>query len=421
MTEPSEAARQPTRAVGSAAESSKARAGGVRRFAVVFTVVGVRRALVGALIARLAQSMYPVAILLTVRQSAQRFSMAGLVVACFGIAIAVCTPLLGRLIDRHGTATLIVCAVAGPLGVAGLVTAALTDQSAWLVPCALVAGAAQPPITPALRTLLAEAFADDEQVRTAAYGVDAISVEATFVIGPAVVGAAVALAAPYHALLGAAVLTAVGALVFLSARPSRRPSNGRAAAAPRRKVRTARTAWMVSLAGFAQMFAVGMVEVGTSARVVELGAPAVAGPCLAVWAGGAVTGGLVFSARSWQGGIRAQYAVVSVCAAVGFALLAAPASVALLLPLMFAAGLATTPAAALASTVLSSTVPSGVRTEAFAWFASLSAAGGSLGILLAGTLTDHFGAQPVFLLSTVLPAGAALVMAAGLPHRSGTS
>ncbi|MEU6389084.1 MFS transporter [Streptomyces sp. NPDC046939] len=387
---------------------------GIRRYALVLGEPQVRRCLLGALVARLAQGMYPVAMLLTVRRQAEQFAMAGLVVACFGVAIAVGSPVLGRLVDRHGGIVLGVCALAAPLSIGGLVVAAEADQSAGLLVAAVVAGALQPPVTPSLRTLLTRSFTDPG-MRTAAFGVDAVSVELSFVVGPAAVGAALAWGAPQLALLAGAVLTTAGTLLFLSARPvpKHRPATA-ATGSGRHSVRRVRVVWLVGLAGLAQMLAVGMVEVGVSARALELDAPALAGICLALWAAGSVTGGLVFAARSWRGGIRAQYAAVSAGAATGFALLALPTASAPMAALMFVAGLATTPVATLAGTALGEGVPQQLRTEAFAWFASLSAAGGSLGILVGGALADRLTARPVFLLAVTLPLLAAVIVVAGL-------
>ncbi|WP_343244836.1 MFS transporter [Streptomyces sp. SID14478] len=161
------------------------------------------------------------------------------------------------------------------------------------------------------------------------------------------------------------------------------------------------------------------MEVGVSARAVELGTPALAGRCLALWAAGSVTGGLVFAARSWRGGVRSQYVIISVCAAAGFALLSAPTVSGMLLALRYVAGLATSPVATLASTTLAEGVPQELRTKAFAWFASLSAGGGSLGILLGGALADQLRARLLFLAAVALPLLAALSVAAALPRGTG--
>ncbi|MET8625858.1 MFS transporter [Kitasatospora sp. NPDC004669] len=201
---------------------------GLRHFTAVLAEPRVRRAMIGAFVARLAQGMYAMALLLLLQRRLDSFAVAGAVVSGFGLASAVSSPALGRLIDRHG-AVLTVCAVLGPLGVVLLVTAAVYGQVAGVWAGALLAGAAQPPISSTLRALVAETFARAE-TRATAYSLDAISTEVTFVAGPALVGAAIAWAAPEFALLAGAVFTPAGTFLFLSSRPcaadrGRRPAS----------------------------------------------------------------------------------------------------------------------------------------------------------------------------------------------------
>ncbi|MEV5084954.1 MFS transporter [Streptomyces sp. NPDC056159] len=392
-------------------------AGGLRRFAAVFAEPRVRRAMIGAFLARLAQGMYAMALLLLLQGRLDSFAVAGAVVAGYGLASAAFSPALGRLIDRHGARVLVICAVLGPLGVVLLVTAAMYGQVAGVWAGALLAGAAQPPISSTLRAFVSESF-DRAETRAAAYSLDAISTEVTFVAGPAIVGAAIAWAAPELALLGGSLFTLAGTFLFLAARPCaadrrRQPS----ADEPHDPLRSNRTVWTISATALLQMLAIGMVEVGAAARAVELDSPARTGVLLSAWALGSVAGGLGYGATSWAWPIRAQYGLLMALSGVGFAAVSLASGFAGLVPLMFIAGLAVAPTATVAASVLGNSVPAGARTEAFTWFASANALGGAAGYLLAGSLAELLSARPVLLTAAaLLLLGAPISLA--LPRKS---
>jgi hypothetical protein len=155
------------------------------------------------------------------------------------------------------------------------------------------------------------------------------------------------------------------------------------------------------------MAAIGFVEVAATARVIQLGRPASAGTVLAVWAAGSVAGGLIYGSRDWPGRAAGQLRVLLLLVAGGFAIVTAAQDMAWLYPLMFAAGLATAPAAAALTTSFSMASTTAARAGSFAWLASSSSLGGSAGYAAAGLLLTHATITTTILVGAALPVAAA--------------
>ena len=288
---------------------------GWRRYKPVWSVRPVRRAFAGTLIARTAQTMLPLTILLLVRQRTGSFAEAGIAVAVSGLAAVAGGPVTARLADRRGPHVL---AVAGAVNAASLVLLAVTTSPAvsWIAIAA--AGLSVPPLTAALRATITVGLTT-ERDRAAAFSLDAIATELLFVAGPALVSAAAALGGIPDALFAASGLVVTGSALIAAARTVRPPVP---AAAIRRTGRHSRSGQAARLApwlaiGSAQMAAVGFVEVAATARVIHLGDSAAAGTVLAMWAVGSMTGGLIYGGRDWPGHATGQLRVLLLLLAAG--------------------------------------------------------------------------------------------------------
>ncbi len=410
---------------------------GWRRYQPAWSVPRVRRAFAGTLVARLAQTMIPLTVLLLLRQRTGSFAEAGGAVAVFGFASVAGGPVIARLADRHGPRVLAGAGLAS--GAFLLVLALATSPGASWAAVAL-AGVTVPPLTAALRATVTASLAEAD--RAAAFSLDAIATELLFVAGPALVAMVAAVHAIAAALVAAGFLTAAGAAAVARAAARAEPGGGVAAPSPTRRDvpgacpghrlagpvtapgacrgpappspsrprRRALLPWLV--AGAAQMGAIGFVEVSAAARVTAFGRPAAAGAVLAVWAAGSVAGGLAYGARTWPGSPAARLRGLLLLAGGGFAAVTAAGSMALLYPLMFTAGLACAPAAAALATCFSTRAS---RAPAFAGLAAASSLGGSAGYAAAGLLLAHAT------VTATLLAGAGLsVLAAAAVPRNGT-
>jgi hypothetical protein len=400
---------------------------GWRRYEPVWSARTVRRAFAGTLIARMAQTMMPLTLLLVFRERTGSFAAAGGAVAAFGLAFVAGGPVTARLADRWGTW---IMAAAGAVSAASLALLGVTASPvvSWIA--VVIAGVSVPPLTSALRATIVVGLTAEGD-RAAAFSLDAIATELLFVAGPGLVSAAAAFGAVADALFVAAGLVVVGCAVMTRAAgrpsgPAGRPAGrarrrSRPDAAARRHSRARRAAllapWLA--VGAAQMGAIGFVEVAVTARVVQLGDAAAAGTVLAVWAAGSIAGGLTYGGRDWPGPAVSQLRVLLLLLAAGLAMVTAAGSMVLLYPLMFAAGIACAPAVTALTTSFSAAgTASGAgsnRTERFAWLASASSLGGSAGYAAAGLLLAHATTTTTILAGAALPVLAAVIVPRARP------
>lgn len=168
---------------------------------------------------RLPTAMCQLGSLLLVAETSGSLTTAGLVGGALAAGQTAAGPLIGRLADRHGQRTVVLAACwLNAFAVAALVAAALAGTAT--VPLALtglLAGATVPQIGPLARTrtvALARRARADERLVGAALSLEGTLDEVSFVLGPALVGLAAAVAHPALALSLAAGLLAVCGSAF---------------------------------------------------------------------------------------------------------------------------------------------------------------------------------------------------------------
>ncbi|MHB1526312.1 MAG: MFS transporter [Candidatus Dormibacteria bacterium] len=273
-------------------------------------------------LARLMYGVLPMALLLLLVERRHSFAQAGAALAAFGLTAGLLGPARARLADRYGPR--LALAVMGCALVAALASVILAAGAplAILIPLAMVAGAAPPPVGPLVRTGWRSLTGGAEDGLLArAYALDVVGEDLLFLVGPLV-------AAPCVAWLGAGpVVMASSAtlLIAATAMATRLP-----VAVPERLRECAATVphpslwrnWSFLL-GLGPIVGLGLLlgALGIAAVAVVLSAAgtALAGVPDAVIAAGSVTSGLIFGRRRWPGSSRQQArALVGMAAALAF-------------------------------------------------------------------------------------------------------
>src|ERR1700754_2784550 len=122
------------------------------RVLTVLRVYGSLRLFATAILARIPATALGLVFVLRTKELTGSFAAAGTAAGLYALAMAVWAPALGRLIDRRGAALVLVVAALGDA--AALTVFALLAGGALLAfACAIVSGAATPPVGPSLRTL----------------------------------------------------------------------------------------------------------------------------------------------------------------------------------------------------------------------------------------------------------------------------
>ncbi|SCL28917.1 Predicted arabinose efflux permease, MFS family [Micromonospora nigra] len=344
---------------------------------------GLRSLLLVAVLARIPLTATGVTLTFYVVEDLGRgYGAAGLVGAAITVGAAVGGPLLGRLVDRRGLRpVLVLTAVAEAV----FWSAAPLLSYLLLLPAAFLAGSLALPIFSVIRQSIA-AIVPPEQ-RRPAYALDSMSVELSFMVGPALatVGVTAISARTTLYLVGAGIVAAGVALWLLN------PPVRAAGEAVGPQPRIARRQWLTSrmVAVFAVSAAATLVLGGTDVAVIavlrENGDAGWTGVVLASWAIASLVGGFAY------GAVHRSFSPVALMGAL--ALCTVPVGLGgshwwLLCLALIPAGALCAPTIAATSDAVSRLAPAAVRGEAMGLHGSAVTVGIAVGAPLAGAVID---------------------------------
>jgi MFS family permease len=370
----------------------------LRIYLDVLRTPSVTRLLSSAVVGRMPTAMAGLAIVLLVRAHGGSYAVAGMVAGAYSVALALTSPLLGRLVDRVGqTRVLAGCAVVSALGFGTLAAVGGSVPPVVLAGLAALTGAAIPPIGACMRALWSDLLGHDGRLQ-AAFAVESTVQELIFVVGPPLVALLAATFSPAAALLGTAALLLAGVGGFAATpvsrawRPRRRAADW---AGPLRSpgIRAVLATIVLLAAAF------GTVEVTVVAEAEQLGSRTLAGPLLALWAVGSMAGGLVFGARASDRGPEQRVVGLLTLVVAGIALLSVATGLVQLGAGMVLAGLGIAPAIACLFLLVDRLAPAGTVTEAFTWVTTAFASGVAAGNALGGALVQRTGTDRAFLVA----------------------
>ena len=206
-------------------------------------------------LARMPMSMFGLGTVLLIAAVTGRYGLAGLVAAAGSVSYALAAPQFARLTDRFGQRRVLRPQVAA----FGVATAAFMTLAEIHAPLAAVivlgalAGATMPSVGPMVRARWSVLLAGTGRLHTA-FSLESVADEIIFVVGPALVALLATAVYPAAGVGAAVVLCVTGTLLFAAQRrtqpqprglPRRHPRASRPARAPRpaRAWRAARAPW----------------------------------------------------------------------------------------------------------------------------------------------------------------------------------
>ncbi|MEV1146772.1 MFS transporter [Micromonospora sp. NPDC049799] len=344
---------------------------------------GLRSLLLVAVLARVPLTATGVTLTFYVVEDLGRgYGAAGLVGAAITVGAAIGGPLLGRLVDRRGLRPV-------------LVLTAVAEAVFWstapmlpyplLLPAAFLAGSLALPIFSVIRQSIA-AMVPVER-RRPAYALDSMSVELSFMVGPALATASVtAISARTTLYLVGAGIVAAGVGLWLLNPPVRGAGEP---VATRRRV--PRREWLTPrlLAVLAVSTACTLVLGGTDVAVIavlrESGEVGWTGVVLAMWAVASLVGGFAY------GAVRRSFSPLALMAALSLCTI--PVGLGgshwwLLCLALIPAGALCAPTIAATSDAVSRLAPPEARGEAMGLHGSAITVGIAVGAPLAGAVID---------------------------------
>lgn len=389
---------------------------GSRAYREVLAVPGMTPLYLVGVLARVPHVGGGLALTLYVTEGLGRgYFQAGLITAALTVGIALGSPWRGRLVDRVGLRrALVPSIVAMPL----LWTAAAVSPFWLLLPVALAAGALAVPVFTVLRQAISVVV--PKRSHRAAFALDSVLVEASFIAGPPLVVIAAIQVGPQAALIAIGLGEALAGVLLALLNPRLRsaaltgPTGGDDRGAPRPTVRlpTWLTPGLASMyaCAFGTAFVLAGSEVGMIALLRQLDQVELIGWVFAVWGAASAVGGLVYGALR-----RGASSPVVLLAWLSLATLplALATSPLLLILLAAPAGLLVAPTLSTSADGVSRRSGEQHRGEAMGWHGSATTAGFSLGAPLAGAAADLVGPWSTFVvvaLVTGLPAWWGLVL-----------
>ncbi|HET8601781.1 MAG TPA: MFS transporter [Segeticoccus sp.] len=354
-----------------------------------------------AFLGRLPLAMSQLGTLLLVAGSTGSYGAGGVSAGALAVANAVGAPVAGSLADRFGQRRVVLAQSLGSAAaLVALVTLALHGVD-WPLQAvgAAVAGLLMPQVGPLARVRwrpMMRGMADHRRLVDLAFSYEGSADEASFVLGPALVGLVATVLAPAPALLTAAVLLAVFGTLFAvhpSALLTRRSGRGATTGAGRLF-----TGAFVALC-FAQL-SVGMifgsVQTGTSVLATSAGVPGLTGLLHALLGVGSVVAGLCMAMVP----DRIAYETRWRAFALGQALLALPLllvqGLGSLSATLLVLGFSIAPYMITVFTLGERITPPGRTGAAMTALAATTGTGYALGSSIAGRLADWGGHTPAF-------------------------
>jgi len=385
----------------------------LKTYRSLLSIPHARAFVLAGFVARLSISMRALGAVLMVSELTGSYGLAGAVAAAALLGEAVAAPRLGRLVDRYGQRRVLLLSLAvHSAGTLALVISAHLSAPDWmLLATAALSGAAALQVGSLVRARWS-ALVRDSPALEAAFALESTLDELIFVLGPALVTALALGVAPGAGLLGALVLTTVGSLALGLQRLTEPAPAGVRDLSERSAIRT--PGLRVLVATFVAAGAIfGTLDVAMVAFTGQVGAPAAAGPLLALVALGSLLAGLTYGARSWRWPLDKRFVASVVVLWGGTVPLVFVPSVALMAPAATLAGVAIAPTLIAGFTLVQKLVPSGALTEGLNWMITALGVGAAIGAWTAGLIADSAGGATAFLIAVVAGGAAVIVAACG--------
>lgn len=368
-----------------------------------------------AFLGRLPLAMSQIGTLLLVQAYTGSYGAGGIAAGALAVANAIGAPYFGALADRVGQRPVVlVQSLTAAVGFAGEVVLVSTGAPwPWVAAVAALAGLACPQVGPLARVRwrpLTAGQRDQGHLVSTAFSYEGAADEATFVLGPAVVGIGIALVSPEFAMLLAAVLLGIFGSAFALHRSAELVGPKRHDTSSATKLITVGLITLI-VGQLALGMLFGSVQTGTSVLATEAGRPGLTGLLHALLGVGSVIAGLAVAALPESVPLVRRARVFGA----GILVLSLPlllvGSISWLVPVLLVLGCAIAPYMITMFSMAERITDDSRTGAAMTLLAAATGLGYAVGSSIAGRLADAGGATPAF--SVTVTAGA-LALTVGL-------
>jgi MFS family permease len=363
---------------------------------------GAARFCVSGMIGRAPMSMFGLGTVLLISASTGRYALAGLVSGAGSIGYAASAPQVARLADRFGQHRVLRPLIAF-FGIACVVFVTCAELKApiWvLIITGCLAGSSMPSLGSMVRARWSALLRDPAALH-AAFSLESVVDEMTFVIGPALV-TVLATAVPPAGVLLCMVLSVSGTLFFAAQRqtePPVRPRAREAGAGESAPAARTRRAGRLPAPGLLTMtplyLCLGAMFASIDLSTVDFaelhGHKPLAGFILGTYALGSAIGGLWYGSRAWRAPLARRFTLTLLLTVAGVATFWTQPSLISLDAGMLVAGLTISPTLIAGYGLIERQAPRARRTEAMTWLSSSIAVGVAVGSSICGRIIDTAG------------------------------
>lgn len=368
----------------------------VNPYRELFAAPGATHFALAGLLARIALPMTGIGIITMLSQLRTSYALAGAVSATFVLTYALLSPQISRLVDRHGQSRMLPAAtMISAIGMLVLLAASRWSAPDWILFAGALLSGFMPSISAMLRARWTAIYRGKPQL-SAAYSLETVLDEATYIIGPALsVGLSVT-AFPQAGPLAALVLLVlgIGALTLQhGTEPQvqlRSDTDGAGSVIRLANVR------LLALLMVAMGIVVGTVDIVSVALSEQLGQPAAASLVLAAYAVGSFLAGLLFGAMKLTTPLHRLLLLGGLATAITTLPLMLADSIFALATTVLVAGLFFAPTMIVAMTLVERLVPEHQLTEGMTWLLAGLNVGVAFGAVASGQVVDAAGALAGF-------------------------
>jgi len=388
----------------------------VRRYLEIYKVPGAWQFSMSGLVARLPSAMVAIGIVLMVSARYGNYRYAGAISAAFVVAQAFGSPLVARLIDRHGQTKVTLPAMAFSLVMLTvLIVMTMRQLPEWMLfgPAAL-GGATYVSIGPLVRARWTNILVKPGLLHTA-FSFESALDELTYLIGP-VLATVLATSWTPEAGVGAPVVLAVLGVAWFVAQRATEPPVKSPDAGPRvAKTRSVLVfpGMAVVVCGIATMGVMfGGFDVSAVAVAEALGHKSHAAIVFATFSLGSLLAGLAYGLRNWHAPVWRTFIIGLVGIGTGFCVFYFLGSILALSLATFVVGCWIAPTIIAANQLIKQLVPADRLVEGLTWIGAAIGVGVSAGSTAAGWLIDNVEPRAGFL---ACAAASGLALAVSLP------
>lgn len=357
----------------------------VGTYRAAFRAPGSKQFAAAGFIGRFAISIYPIGFVLLISLKTGHYGFAGLLSGIYVVANGVGTPILGRLVDRHGQRRLLIPAtlvhLASVITIIALVQSRAPNWS--LIVPTIVLGLGYLPIGSLVRARWSMVLAGQPELTTA-YAFESALDEVIFTLGPLLASVLATQVAPVWVFVMAGVLGITGA-VWLATQTDTEPPGHDADAPPHQSALRYPGMILLIVSTLAMGAIFATAEVTMTAFCIERGEKSFVGLVIACFAGGSAISGFLYGARRHDAPVEDRFRRQALILGLLPALFLAAVNIGTVAVIAAVVGTAIAPTLISAFGLVEKLVPTTALNEGMSWLIT----GLSFGYGIASTVVGH--------------------------------